>query len=265
MGSTTREALAASRAALAALTGTVDLAIAEQLLSAGRIIGESSQLQSILSEPATDAETKVAALKAVFGSSLNAPVFEVLGTVAANRWSSEQDLLAGIEELGLRAVAESAEAGTDIEGELFAFGKTVASSPELELAISSKLGDPISKVTLIERLLSGKVSPQSLVILRHLVRQPRGRRINALVRDAAAIVADQTGHAVATVTTAAPMAADQLARLQSGLSASYGRQLKVNLVVDPALVGGVRVQIGDDVIDGSVASRLKELRLQLAG
>src|SRR5690606_10580854 len=174
-----------------ALSGTVDLAIAEQLLSAGRIIGESSQLRSILSEPATDAQSKAAALRAVFGSSLSAPVFEVLGTVAANRWSSEQDLLAGIEELGLRAAAESAEAGTDVEGELFAFGKTVASSPELELAISSKLGDPTSKVRLVERLLSGKVSPHSLVILRHLVRQPRGRRINALVRDAAAIVADQ--------------------------------------------------------------------------
>lgn len=265
MGSTTRDALAASRAALAAISGTVDLATAEQLLSAGRIIGDSRQLQSILSDPATEPETKVAALKAVFGSSISAPVFGILGTVAGNRWSSEDDLLAGIEELGLRAAADSAGAGTDIEGELFAFGKTVAANPELELAISSKLGDATSKVTLIERLLTGKVSPQSLIVLRHLVRQPRGRRINALVRDAAAIVADQTGYAIATVTTAAPMTADQLARLQAGLSASYGRQLEVNQVVDPSLVGGVRVQIGDDVIDGSVASRLKELRLQLAG
>ncbi|HEU4806772.1 MAG TPA: F0F1 ATP synthase subunit delta [Homoserinimonas sp.] len=265
MGSTTRDALAASRAALAAISGTVDLATAEQLLSAGRIIGNSGQLQSILSDPATEAETKVAALKAIFGSSVSAPVFDILGAVVGNRWSAEADLLAGIEELGLRAAADSAEADADIEGELFAFGKTVAGNPELELAISSKLGDDNSKVALIERLLSGKVSPQSLIILRHLVLQPRGRRINALVRDAAAIVADQTGYAIATVTTAAPLAADQLARLQSGLSANYGRQLKINQVIDTDLVGGVRVQIGDDIIDGSVASRLKELRLQLAG
>lgn len=256
--------MAASRAALAAISGTVDLATAEQLLAAGRIIGDSAQLQSILTDPATESARKVEALKAVFGSSLSAPVFEILGTVVSKRWSAEADLLAGIEELGLRAAADSAE-GADIEGELFAFGKTVAGTPELELAIGSKLGDSDSKVTLIERLMSGKVSPQTLVILRHLVRQPRGRRINALVRDAAAIVADQTGYAIASVTTATPIAADQLARLQSGLSASYGRQLKINQVVDPDLVGGVRVQIGDDVIDGSVASRLQELRLQLAG
>lgn len=267
MGSTTRDAIAASRAALAAIGGTVDLATAEQLLAAGRIIGESAQLQSILTDPATEPARKVDALKAVFGSSLSAPVFEVLGTVVSKRWSVEADLLAGIEELGLRAAARSAEgtAGADIEGELFAFGKTVAGNPELELAIGSKLGDSDSKVALIERLMAGRVSPQTLVILRHLVRQPRGRRINALVRDAAAIVADQTGYAIATVTTATPIGADQLARLQSGLSASYGRQLKINQVVDADLVGGVRVQIGDDIIDGSVASRLQELRLQLAG
>ncbi|MEX1079340.1 MAG: F0F1 ATP synthase subunit delta [Homoserinimonas sp.] len=265
MGSTTRDAIAASKAALAAIGGTVDLATAEQLLAAGRIIGESAQLQSILTDPATEQERKGDALEAVFGSSLSAPVFKLLGTVVSNRWSVEADLLAGIEELGLRAAASSAAADADIEGEVFAFGKTVASNPELELAISSKLGDSDSKVTLIERLLSGKVAPQTLVILRHLVRQPRGRRINALVRDAAAIVADQTGYAIATVTTATPIAAAQLERLQSDLSANYGRQLKVNQVVDPGLVGGVRVQIGDDVIDGSVASRLQELRLQLAG
>src|SRR5690554_1649219 len=264
MGSTTRDALAASRAALAAISGTVDLATAEQLLAAGRIIGESAQLQSILTDPATEPARKADALKAVFGSSLSAPVYEILGTVVSKRWSVEADLLAGIEKLGLRAAADSA-AGVDIEGELFAFGKTVASSPELELAIGSKLGDSDSKVALIERLMAGRVSPQTLVILRHLVRQPRGRRINALVRDAAAIIADQTGYAIATVTTASPIAADQLAGLQSGLSANYGRQLKVNQVVDPDLVGGVRVQIGDDVIDGSIASRLQELRLQLAG
>jgi F-type H+-transporting ATPase subunit delta len=264
MGSTTRDAIAASRAALAAISGTVDLATAEQLLAAGRIIGESAQLQSILTDPATESARKADALKAVFGSTLSAPVFEILETVVGKRWSVEADLLAGIEELGLRAAADSAS-GADIEGELFAFGKTVAANPELELAIGSKLGDSSSKVTLIERLVSGKVSPQTLAILRHLVQQPRGRRINALVRDAAAIVADQTGYAIATVTTATPIAADQLARLQAGLSASYGRQLKINQVVDADLVGGVRVQIGDDVIDGSVASRLQELRLQLAG
>jgi F-type H+-transporting ATPase subunit delta len=265
MGSTTSQALAASKASLAAASGLGELATAEQLLTAGRLIGGSAQLQALLGDPSTEPAIKVAALKAVFGASLNDGVFDLLGTVVGYRWSNDDDLLAGIEELGLRAAADSAPDGTDIEGELFAFGKAVASNAELELAISSKLGDSASKLALVDRLLSGKVSAQSLAILRHLVSQPRGRRINALIRQAAAIVADQTGHAVATVTTAKPIAAAQLSRLQAGLSANYGRPLKINQVVDPEIVGGVRVQIGDDVIDGSVASRLQELRLQLAG
>lgn len=265
MGSTTREALSASKAALAAVSGKVDLATAEQLLAAGRVVGDSAQLRSILTEPDADASNKLAALQAVFGKNLSAQVLDLLGVVVSNRWSKDDDLLAGIEELGLRAAAQSAPKSVDIEGELFSFAKAVRSDAELELAIGSKLGDAASKVSLVETLLASKVSPQTLVIVRHLVQQPRGRRINALVNGAAAIVADQSGFTIATVATAKPLEKTQLARLQAGLSSTYGHQITINQVIDPDLIGGVRVQIGDDIIDGSVATRLNELRLQLAG
>ena len=70
---------------------------------------------------------------------------------------------------------------------------------------------------------------------------------------------------VATIITAAPISPAQLDRLRAGLAKSYGRELKLNLVIDPSIIGGIRVQIGDDVIDGSVSTRLNDLRLQLAG
>jgi F-type H+-transporting ATPase subunit delta len=185
--------------------------------------------------------------------------------VVAAKWSSQNDLLAGIEDLGLRAVAMSGQDAGVIEAELFSFGTTVSSDAGLELALASKLGKAESKAALVENLLAGKVAPQTLVVMRHLVQQPRGRRIGELLRYAASVISDQSGYSVATVTSARPLAPAQLNRLKANLSGRYGRALTLNLVIDPAVVGGVRVQIGDDVIDGSVASRLSDLRLQLAG
>ncbi len=264
MGSATREAIAASRAMLSS-TGSIDLTLAVELFSAGRIIGESSQLTAMLTDMATPDVQKTAILKAVFRSALGESTLALLGVVVSKRWSNTGDLLAGIEELGLRAAAESATDGTNIDAELFAFGNAVASSADLELAVSSKLGTDESKVALVEHLLAAKVSPQTLAIVRHLMQQPRGRRIGELLRTAASIVADQAGLSVAVITSATPIAAGQLERLQKSLAVKFGRPLKFNLRIDPLLIGGLRVQVGDSVIDDSVASKLKELRLQLAG
>ena len=264
MGSATREALATSRAALSVPGGTTDLATGEGLFGAGRVIGSSSQLLSALGDASADAAAKVTLVRAVFGANVTPRALDLLAAAVSERWSSHDDLLAGIEELGLRASALSTPAGTSIGGELFAFGKTVSSDAELELALASKLGKPGAKAALVEKLLDGKVSGQTLAIVRHLVQQPRGRRIGELLRHAAAVVADESGTSIATITSASVLTADQLARLQKNLQLRHGRALTINQVVDPELVGGVRVQIGDLVIDGSIATRLADLRLQLA-
>lgn len=263
MGSATREALSASRSALAGLGTKVDLATGQQLLNAGRVIGDSAQLRAALVDPAVPAAEKLSVIGAVF-SGLGDQARELLGVIASNRWSSENDLLAGIEEVGIRVLAASAPKTADIESELFAFGTAVNSDPELELAVSSKLGSNASKAALIEALLGKKASEQTLAIVLHLVQQPRGRRIAELLRTASTIVADEAGLAVATVTSATAIAPAQLKRLATALSANFGKQLRINHVVDPSLLGGLRVQLGDEVIDGSVATRLNDLRLQLA-
>ncbi|MGN7800591.1 F0F1 ATP synthase subunit delta [Leifsonia sp. 22587] len=263
MGSATREALARSVSALADLGSKADLATAEDLFAAGRVVADSAQLRAVLSDPTADPAAKATLVKRVFVS-LPADTVALLGVVVAQRWSSHDDLLAAIEELGIRAIAASAPRDVDIVAELFAFGGAVTSDAQLELALRSKLASTESKVALVERLLAGRSSQQTTAIVRQLVQQPRGRSIRESLRAAARVVASQDRLTIATVYTAAPLPEAQTERLRSALSATYG-DLKINQVVDPSIIGGLRVQIGDDVIDGSIASRLAELRLQLAG
>jgi F-type H+-transporting ATPase subunit delta len=269
MGSATREALSAARAALLGLPARdVTLQLAEELFAASRVIADSTQLRALLSDPSGTTAEKKAAIGAVFGAVFGAAAGttaqEVLVDVASRRWSADRDLVAGIEELGYRATAKSAAAGVSIDRELFEFSAVVSSNNELELAVGSKLDAAGNKVVLVERLLAKKASPQTMAIVRHLVQAPRGRRFGAAIQQAAAIVADQAGLSVATITSATPIAAAQLARLEKGLAASFGRDLRVNQIIDPDIIGGVRVQVGDEIIDGSVASKLSQLRLQLS-
>ncbi|WP_144765311.1 F0F1 ATP synthase subunit delta [Curtobacterium sp. 9128] len=264
MRSATREALTSTRAVLADLGSNVDLAVGAEILAAGRVVAGASQLLGLLADPTADVVGKKAVVDRVFAGQADA-TRAVLTAVAGSRWSSHEDLLAGIEDAGVRAVAATADSGTSIEAELFAFETAVRSDAGLELALGTKLGSPDQKGSLVERLIGGKSSPQTVTILSNLVQQPRGRRIGELVRDASRIVADQSDKLVATVITASALSEAQAARVARGLSERYGRDIIVNHVVDPAVVGGVRVQVGGDVIDGTVSTRLADLRLQLAG
>lgn len=265
MGSATREALSTATARLASLGGSVDLATGEELFAAGRIIGDSSHLLGALSDPGVEPAAKTALVRRLFGTGYSATTVDLLDTVAVSRWSSRDDLLAGIEELGIRAVASSVGASASIDRELFEFARAVTSNSSLELALGSKLGSVEQKRSLVERLLGGRASQATVAIARQLVTQPRGRRIGELIRYASTIVADQSGSRVATVTVAAPLGVERIARLERALTGTYGRTVQINQVIDPSVVGGVRIQVGDDVIDGSVATRINDLRLQLAG
>ncbi|SFR87261.1 ATP synthase F1 subcomplex delta subunit [Agromyces sp. CF514] len=265
MGSATREALAASRAGLAS-SGRADMSVAEDLLAAVRLIAGSGHLRTALTDTEADDAQKSALVAGVFGGRIVPGAVSLLTAAASQRWSSQADFLDGVEELGLRVAADAAGEGVDLDDELFTFERAVASDAELELSLGSKLGANDAKARLVERLLgSGKADPATLVVVRHLVLSPRGRRIGAMLRAAAGVIADQRGFEVATVTTAVSLSAAQLARLEQGLAVKAGRRIRFDTIVDPAVLGGVRVQIGDDVIDGSVASRLSSLRQKLAG
>jgi len=262
MGSATTQALASATTALVAAPA-VDLAVARELFAAARVLGGSSQLSGALADGAASDQARAKVVADVFGS-LSTTTRSLLTTVATERWSHASDLVDGVEELAIRAASVAAP-DDDVEGELFGVSRVVADNPDLELALGSRIGDAAAKGALVESLLTGRASAATALIVSSLVQQPRERRVRALLARAMSIVADQRGRAVATVFVAAPLSAAQQTRLAAALTRRYGSRISLNTVVDPAVVGGVRVQIADDLIDASVSTRLADLRQRLAG
>lgn len=257
MGSASREALAQARTAL---TGRLaKSAGAELLQAAGRIAG-SPALASALGDASAPAAAKTQLVDRLFGG-LSAGARTVLSAAVAGRWSSVDEFVAGVEELGLRA---ESLANPELSDELLAVADVINRNHELQLSLGSKLADPAGKVALVERLLGGRASASVVSVVSHLVAHPRGRRLDATLRQAARTAADQGGSELATVTVAAPLTAEQADRLSRALERSAGRPVKITTIVDPSLVGGIRIQLADDVIDGSISARLEELRQQLA-
>ena len=263
MGASSRVALAAAIDALSSAKG-VTVATGEQLMTAGRAVEESAQLRTILGDPSIEPAEKSALVARIFPG-LEKSAAALLGGIVESRWSNGAELVAGIEEVGIRAIAQGDGHTKAVETELFAFARIVASDPELELALGSKLAAGEGKAAIVDALLAKKAHEGTLAIVSHLVQSPRGRRIGEMLSDAADIVASAGGRRVVTVTSAIPLSPKQQDRLGAALKAQYGADIQINSVLDPSVVGGVRVQIGDDVIDGTVATRLADLRLQLAG
>lgn len=263
MGSATTQAVAAMTTALDAASA-VDLDVARELFAAARVIGGSSQLGGALADSSAAPAARAKVVADLFGSTFAPPSVALLSSAVQHAWSSSSDLVDGIEELAVRAAAKAAP-DADVESELFAFSRTVAANPELELALGSRAGDSTVKGELVRTLLETRVSEATVLIASSLVQQSRERRVRELLGRAIQLAAAQRKRVVATVASAVPLTAQQQTRLAAALSARYDTEVAINTVVDPATVGGLRVQIADDVIDGTVASRLSELRQRLAG
>ena len=157
MGSASRVALEAAKSALAKAKG-VTRGTGEQLLSAARDIDGSTQLRALLADPSIEVAEKSALIGRIF-SSLDPAAASLLGELVSTRWSNSEQLIDGIEQVGIRAIANSSDGDdADIEAQLFEVSRAVSSDPELELALGSTLGAPEQKAALADRLLAKKAA-----------------------------------------------------------------------------------------------------------
>lgn len=261
MGAATRESTEQAIAALERVRRPA-LALGDQLLSAARAISEYRHLANVLSDVGVPADDRVTLVDRIFGKQVGADAVALLRTMASARWSTPDDLVDAIEQVGLRAIAR-ADTGSVVETELFTVHRAVSSEPRVELALTDPASPLQARFALLDRLLIN-ASPETRTIVRHVVQLPRSRRIVEALEYAERIVADAKGRLVAAAQVAKPLSKGQLQRLEHRLTERYGRTVAVNQVIDPRVIGGVRIVIGDDVIDGTVRARLDDLGLRLA-
>lgn len=258
MGSASRIAL---EKALGVLAGfKADASTGSELLSMSAALGSASALLKSLADAALSGAQKADLIDRVFAKA-GQPAKDVLKAASQESWSNDKEFVAGVEELGLRAAADTTPG---LAEELLAVDKVISSDHELELTLGSKLGAADAKAGLAAKLFAGKVSEAALDILTHTVANPAGRRIGKALQSFAKTVADQGGKTLATVTVAAPLDAEHASALEKTLEEKQGRPVQITTVVDPAVIGGMSIRIGDEVIDATVKSRIDNLRLQLS-
>lgn len=267
MASSTRQSLAAAKQALEPKLAKADIKFAEEIFAIGAAVADSAQLRSILSDPSAEANAKSGAIQAVFGKSVSAATLDFATSLVALRWSTGQDLVGAFEQLGVYAVASIASRAKtlgQVESELFAFQQAVDSDSELQFALADKRAGEDAKVTLVNALIGSKTSVEGAVLIRRAVLSARRRRVSVVLEQFGKQVSAFANRQIATVTVAAEISTKQLDRLEAALAKAYGQNLKLNVEIDPSIIGGVKVQIDGEIIDGSLSSRLQNAKLQLA-
>ncbi|WP_069815263.1 F0F1 ATP synthase subunit delta [Streptomyces sp. TP-A0874] len=271
MNGASREALASARERLEALTDStsVDPAkLAEELAAVTSLLDREVSLRRVLTDPAQSGTRKAELAQRLLGGQVGGETSDLVSGMVRSRWSSSRDLVDGIEELADTADLIAAErAGTldDVEDELFRFSRIVSSSPELRSALTDQRAGEAAKAELLNRLLNGRTSPVTERLVVRLVAQPRGRSLEGGLDALTKLSAARRNRVVAVVTSAVPLSDQQKERLGAGLARLYGRQVHLNLDVDPAVLGGVSVRIGDEVINGTVADRLDRATRRMTG
>jgi len=242
--------------------------VAEQLFAVLEVLDANAQLRRLLSDPAIEADRKARLAADVFGEQLSAQAAEILEAVVRSPWGRPSDLIAALDELAaeaLFATAEKVNVLDEVEDELFRFGRILDREPTLRSALTDPSLPDDRKTELIEALLGDRVQDATLVLVREVVLRPRGRTIDRALEEYGRLAAARRERLVAQVRTAVPLTSKQLKHLAASLESRLGHPVALNVELDPDLLGGLTVQVGDILFDASIAHRLAVARRVMTG
>jgi F-type H+-transporting ATPase subunit delta len=268
---------AASRESLAEVVRRFDEAVsgldadaltrlADDLASTSKLLRKETLLARHLADPSSDTSSRVQLAERLLSGKVSDPALEVLKAAASQRWSTSTDFIHGVQHaarLALLVRAENDGQIEDVEDQLFRFSRILESETRLITLLSEYTAPLDSRISLLNNVLARRASKNTADLLRQTVELLHGERVDEVVRDLANLAVSRRGEVVAQVRAAAELTEAQNNRLTELLSRVYGHPVSLQLELDPKLIGGLTITVGEEVIDGSLASKLAAAETQL--
>lgn len=243
-------------------------ALAGELFSIADLLGSESVLRNALADSGQLSAVRDHLAKEIFASRVGPLSLSMVVLAVKQRWSTDMDLVFALEDLAAQAVFITAQADGSLdatEEELFLFGRAVDGSADLQMTLTNPATPAQAKSGTVHQLLKDRATSATLMLLEYAVGHLYGRRIDAVVEALVTGAAAQRDRLVAQVRVAIALTPEQQNRLSKALSTIKGRQVRLNVAVDPEVLGGAHVVIGEEVIDATVLSKLEQARRMVAG
>ena len=271
LGGSSRQSLVIARGSLDAAVKGVSAATASEisthLFFAAEVFASKTALRRAITDPSRDIASKTALIKELFGSKIGKEASDLISGIAALRWSAGKDVIYVLEQLAIEAEASAANINNEldrVEDELFSASRLLVDSSELRSALVGGAGADL-KAQLVTEILTKSASASTVKLVRALVTQRRGRSIEAAFAEFLFGLANRRNRLIAVVRTAAPISDAQKVRLSGAIEKQVGQPIRVNIQVDPTIIGGVSIKFADELIDASISNRLAHAGRALAG
>ena len=223
-------------------------------------------LRIAVADTSLDSSQREGIVRDVFGNKVAEPTLDILTAAAQQEWSTPREFRAGLVNLGRRALELGAkEQGQleEVENELYQLSTLLEGEKELTQLLSDRTATPAQKRGLLASVIYGKVTMFTEALALQVIGRPHHNPVDDLA-ELAAGVAEQRGKAVARVKAAEALSDTQRDALARKLEQIYGREMAIHSEVDPSLLGGMVVRVGDEVIDGSTRGKINRLRTDMA-
>lgn len=237
--------------------------IGNELFTITKVLDDSIQLERALTDPSRPVADKVAVLKELLGDNAHPMTMEIMTDLVSRRWSRARDIANAVEDFGVDAMmyyADATDATLQVSIELSELHSALLNLPVVRAKLYDYQATSEARVKLFREVFSGKtLNKVTMRLAEHATCNLRRRRYLETIQWLINKFSRHMGESMITVTTATPLKKEQIKRLVEVYSAKVGRQVHINSVVDPTVLGGMRIQVGDEVTDNTVVAQLQNL------